>query len=244
MMNGFVKVRNSMIRSHMESRDLYLYMYLDSKVYTNGMRQSYKDIAAEIGMGESTVKRAKASLESAGLIRAQHCYWSRGYAKNHYFTMRPPKEDYTKIPRYIFGLHLKPKVVHVYCAILSYMGQKNHAFPSLSTLVDVTGICRDTVIEAIKQLTVLNLISKNRRHYRKSRQTRAYRHNLYKRKFNFVKRLHASIRRLFLVAISVCAYIKNNKGLAQHAAFWRWSKNELSLIRRTNYLRKLKKKIE
>ena len=137
---------------------------------------SYQTIAEFCSINAKTVCRAIDELTSKELIVKEHRYNILGYAKNKY-TVKSLSGKWFKIDYQLLREKILSSDFMVLCYIRNRMCVKQQeAFPSLSTIAEVTVFSRSRVAFAIRFLREHTYLNRIKRLYKK---TRAYRQNRY-----------------------------------------------------------------
>lgn len=118
-------------------------------------------IAQKCNVAMGTVCSAIKDLETRGLVRRDHLYKEDGtYAVNSYTVTMP-------VSRRWFALNLSEQILHlpassfsVYAALLRFRGRNRKAFPSLFQLSSLLGLCKNTLLRAIRCLQSAGLVQK------------------------------------------------------------------------------------
>ena len=117
-------------------------------------------IAKKCNVATGTVCSAIKHLERMDLVHPGHRYKENGtFAANRYRIMLPAgrwfamnlSDDVLRLPASSFC---------VYAAMLRFCGRNKQAFPSLSRLVSLLGLCKNTVLRAICCLQTSGLLKK------------------------------------------------------------------------------------
>lgn len=179
-MLGFIKMSNKIFDYNLSPKALFVYTFLCNKV--NCLRSTtatYQQISTACNIDSKTVKTAISELKNKGLVTKQNRFNSRGFLANRYYVKNlvQNNKSWFKIEREVFKTDIKPHDFMVFCFIRKCMCSNRHeAFPSLSTIVNITGLSRSRVSQAVKYLSKYTFINKIKRHYKR---TKAWKHNRY-----------------------------------------------------------------
>ncbi len=179
-MFGFFKMSNQIFDYNLTPKALFVYAYLSSKVNClQSTNATYAQISRACNIDAKTVRAAVTELERIGLVTKQNRYNVRGYIANRYYVKNlvHNNKSWFKVERQVFNTDIAPYDFMVFCYIRKSMcAHKSEAFPSLSAIVNGTGISRNRVSQAIQYLRAYTFINRVKRHYKR---TQAWRHNRY-----------------------------------------------------------------
>lgn len=168
----FVKIPQSILSLQLSPNTLKVYCYLCSCANAEGYATvSANKIAQRCDIARETVRSSASQLEKVGLVQIHRRYKSNGtYRSNGYTLVRPAGRWFAlEVSERIFSL--PASAFAVYAAFLAFRGRSGRAFPSLTRLSALLGLCRNTIIKAICQLRQAHLVRKLRKW--------AGKHNLY-----------------------------------------------------------------
>ncbi len=118
-------------------------------------------IARKCDVAAGTVCAAIKKLEAMGLVRREHVYKEDGtYAANKYTIALPVGGRWFALNLSEQVLQLPASSFSVYAAMLRFRGRNRKAFPSLFQLSSLLGLCKNTLLRAIRCLQSSGLIKK------------------------------------------------------------------------------------
>lgn len=157
----FVKIPHTVLALQLPPNALKVYCYLCSCASADGLATVRAGkIARSCNIARATVCSATTQLVSLGLVQQRHRYKIDGtYRSNEYTLIRPAGRWFAlEVSQRIFSLPASPFAV--YAAFLSFRNRAGKAFPSLSHLSGLLGLCRNTIIKAIRELQQAHLVRK------------------------------------------------------------------------------------
>lgn len=118
-------------------------------------------IARKCDVAAGTVCTAIKNLEAMGLVRREHIYKEDGtYAANRYTIALPVGGRWFALNLSEQVLQLPASSFSVYAAMLRFRGRNRKAFPSLFQLSSLLGLCKNTLLRAIRCLQASGLLKK------------------------------------------------------------------------------------
>lgn len=157
----FVKIPNAVLAMKLSPNALKVYCYLCSCANVEGYATvSANKIAQRCDIARETVRNVAIQLEKASLVQIHRRYKSNGtYRSNGYTLARPAGRWFAlEVSEHIFSL--PASAFAVYAAFMSFRSGAGKAFPSLTHLSVLLGLCRNTIIKAIRQLQQARLVRK------------------------------------------------------------------------------------
>lgn len=126
-------------------------------------------IAAHCNISRSTVAASVQQLAAAELVVCRNQYKADGTYRSNCYKLAGVFGRWCSVP--FTALQLPGSVFVTYAALRSFANKAGRCFPSLSALEAMLGLCRNTIVAAIKHLQLEGLL-------RKAQQW-AGKHNLY-----------------------------------------------------------------
>lgn len=157
----FLKLPNALLEMQMQPNAFKVLCALLSAAdqeHTTTMRTCV--IAQKCNISIGTVCSAIRSLENMGLVRRVHRHKEDGtLAANRYLIALPAgkwfamslSDDVLRLPASSFS---------VYAAMLRFRGKNHKAFPSLGCLSNLLGLCKNTLLRALRCLQASGLLRK------------------------------------------------------------------------------------
>ena len=158
----FLKLPNALLEMQLPPNALKVLCVLMSAAdHENKTTMRTCVIARKCDVAAGTVCAAIKKLEAMGLVRREHVYKEDGtYAANKYTIALPVGGRW-------FALNLSEQVLQlpassfgVYAAMLRFRGKNRKAFPSLRCLSNLLGLCKNTLLRAIRCLQASGLLRK------------------------------------------------------------------------------------
>lgn len=157
----FVKIPQSVLSLQLLPNALKVYCYLCSCANAEGYATvSANKIAQRCNIARETVRNAAIELEKAGLLQIHRRYKPNGTYRSNGYTLARPTGRWFALEVSERILSLPASAFAVYAAFLSFRSRAGKAFPSLTRLSALLGLCRNTIIKAIRQLRQAHLVRK------------------------------------------------------------------------------------
>lgn len=158
----FLKLPNALLEMQLPPNALKVLCVLMSAAdHENKTTMRTCVIARKCDVAAGTVCAAIKHLESMGLVRREHVYKEDGtYAANKYTIALPVGGRWFALDLSERVLQLPASSFSVYAAMLRFRGKNRKAFPSLRCLSNLLGLCKNTLLRAIRCLQVSGLLEK------------------------------------------------------------------------------------
>ena len=161
-MRGF-KVPVSLLHSGLKHAPLTVCLYLLFRQKNGVADLTYGQIAEALGLSEKTVFNAVRQLQAKGMVKPENKKRGGRIAATLFRLISQPTGFWVWAEARLFELHLSASDLQVYLAVRCYANGHGFAWPSIRTLQNDTGLARQTILRAIRRLSMASLLRRQRR---------------------------------------------------------------------------------
>lgn len=157
----YLKMPNALLEMQLPPNALKVLAVLMSVAGRSGQATVRMAVIAQRGnISRTTVCTAIRQLEAVGLVQRTSRYTGDGVRRANAYAVSLPAGRWFALPVSEEVLSLPAAGFSVYLAMLRFRGGNGRAFPSLSRLASILGLCKNTLLRAIRCLQRSGLLCK------------------------------------------------------------------------------------